>query len=143
MDCGRIFYVVVLGKRESHWKWENRLRDNCAQITYCDAPQEACDYLAQHSVDLILVDSQAVTPQAELAICTQIHGQSNVPILLLTHFSDEDHLVTAYEGGINDHLVQPASSLIILAKLLAWLRWAESPNSSTSGRYKTILKQSS
>jgi two-component system KDP operon response regulator KdpE len=64
-----------------------------------------------------------------LTLCRQLRLQTRKAILLLVGVDDERVAVAAYQAGADEYIVGPISSALLLAKVTAWLRWAESgPN---------------
>jgi two-component system response regulator RstA len=55
-------------------------------------------------------------------ICWKLRTEYDNPILVLTHEEDEHFVLSAYDAGADDCLVQPMSNHILLAKVHAWLR---------------------
>jgi DNA-binding response OmpR family regulator len=57
-----------------------------------------------------------------LEICRNLRAGYENPILILTYEQDERYLLSAYEAGADDCLVQPFSINLLLAKIQPWLR---------------------
>lgn len=71
--------------------------------------------------DMVIID--VYTHQLDgIALCRRLHSESDEPILLLTPGKDEAHLLEAYEAGVDECIVKPVSPLLLVAKVLAWLR---------------------
>lgn len=71
--------------------------------------------------DLILLDmnlSQITT----LELIKSLRAEMLIPILLLASAWNEEELVQAYEAGIDDYILKPASPSLLQAKLKVWLR---------------------
>jgi DNA-binding response OmpR family regulator len=130
MISPRTFRILILGDPLFHAEWAVHFRNDHTEIQHFNTLQEAGSFLTQHSVDLTLFDSRKYSPQQELSICAQIRAKIKTPFLLLTAFENEDHLVAAYQHGIDDFLIQPVSPSLLMAKLIAWSRWSTFPDNS-------------
>ncbi|MCC6453462.1 MAG: response regulator transcription factor [Caldilineaceae bacterium] len=71
--------------------------------------------------DLILLNMYEADGNG-LEICRSLRAGYDNPILILTYEQDERYLLSAYEAGADDCLVQPFSINLLLAKIQPWLR---------------------
>src|SRR5690606_11836059 len=76
-------------------------------------------YLEEY--DLILLNMYEEDGHG-LDICRRLRAGYENPILVLTYEQDERYLLSAYEAGADDCLVQPFSINLLLAKIQPWLR---------------------
>ena len=60
-----------------------------------------------------------------LTLCRQLRLQSRKAVLLLIGGDDERLAVAGYQAGADEYIVGPISPALLLAKVTAWLRWAE------------------
>ena len=85
--------------------------------------QDALEQYAREMPDLIVLDW--MLPDIDgLEVCTRLHSDSNVPIIMLTvRFSDDD-VVTALEAGADEYITKPFSPRQVVARVRALLRRA-------------------
>ncbi|MEL7293160.1 MAG: hybrid sensor histidine kinase/response regulator [Pseudomonadota bacterium] len=86
--------------------------------------QEAVDQVEQHSIDLIIMDLEM--PQVDgLAATLKIRQSSSannqVPILAHTGDSSETMLEKIQQAGMNDYIVKPAETDLLLDKIANWI----------------------
>jgi DNA-binding response OmpR family regulator len=65
-----------------------------------------------------------------IEICQKLRAGYHNPILLIIYERDERFLLRAYAVGADDCLVQPLSIHLLLAKVQAWLRHADSKDNA-------------
>lgn len=81
--------------------------------------------LSEIAPDLLVIEiEQAWT--SDLNQIRKIRREAVIPILLLTSLQDADHLLRAYEVGVDDCILTPADPTLLRAKLKAWLRHSRS-----------------
>ena len=71
--------------------------------------------------DLLVLDVN-LPEAATLDLIKNLRAETLIPILLLTPFRSEKHILEAYQAGVDDHLVKPVSPSLFQAKIKVWLR---------------------
>ena len=85
----------------------------------------ALDLLQLHPISLILLDLMIPDIPGE-KLCEQIRAQYRIPIIMLTAKSQEQDILDGLEVGADDYLTKPFSPRVVVAKVGAVLRRAES-----------------
>jgi DNA-binding response OmpR family regulator len=81
--------------------------------------------------DLLILD--VMLPDADgLALCRELRGQTDVPIVMLTARGDEADRIVGLELGADDYLAKPFNPRELLARIRAVLR--RRPGSGTASR---------
>jgi DNA-binding response OmpR family regulator len=92
-------------------------------VVVVESAADALRRWAEEAFELVIVD--IYTRQLDgIALCRHLRTESTEPILLLTPTRDEAHLLEAYQAGVDECIVKPVSPLVLVAKVLAWLRSA-------------------
>ncbi len=86
--------------------------------------KEGADTLLRGIVDVVIVDTSNA-PWSEIEICSKIRAKFAKPLILLTDEGCEEHLVQAYQVGVDECIVKPISEELLSAKVAAWLRWSQ------------------
>ncbi|KEF37440.1 response regulator with CheY-like receiver domain and winged-helix DNA-binding domain [Schinkia azotoformans MEV2011] len=88
---------------------------------------EAINYLADHEVDLVLLD--IMMPEIDgWATAKLIRGFSNVPIIMLTARDQSSDMVKGLGIGADDYITKPFEEEILLARIHALLRRVSPPS---------------
>jgi two-component system KDP operon response regulator KdpE len=88
-----------------------------------------------HTADDALMQAALRAPDAALIemdlgdssgtdVCRQLREWSSMPILIVTHVSDEDRMVDAFHAGADDYIIKPFRPRELVARLQAHLRRA-------------------
>ena len=85
----------------------------------------ALELLQLHPISLILLDLMLPDIPGE-KLCEQIQAQYRIPIIMLTAKSQEQDILDGLEVGADDYLTKPFSPRVVVAKVGAVLRRAES-----------------
>ena len=85
----------------------------------------ALELLQLHPISLILLDLMLPDIPGE-KLCEQIRAQYRIPIIMLTAKSQEQDILDGLEVGAGDYLTTPFSPRVVVAKVGAVLRRAES-----------------
>ena len=85
----------------------------------------ARELLQLHPISLILLDLMLPDIPGE-KLCEQIRAQYRIPIIMLTAKSQEQDILDGLEVGADDYLTKPFSPRVVVAKVGAVLRRAES-----------------
>ena len=101
------------------------LHDLPANLTAARSGREGLDWLAQHSVDLCILDVM-LPGMNGIEICRRIREQdATTPILMLTARSEEADKVIGLEAGADDYITKPFGVQEFMARVKALLRRAE------------------
>jgi DNA-binding response OmpR family regulator len=87
----------------------------------CFLPQDDLD--ARY--DLILIAVHSLTPHM-LERCSALRAAFTGPLLMVTEPVEEESVVRAYVAGVDECILKPISSALLMAKIAAWLRWSKS-----------------
>ena len=97
--------------------------------------EEALVYVEKHHPDCIVLD--LMLPGLDgLTVCRRLKrnpATSQIPILMLTAKGDERDVVTGLEAGAGDYVTKPFSPKVMLARVNALLRRAETGGRSSQG----------
>ena len=97
--------------------------------------EEALVYVEKHHPDCIVLD--LMLPGLEgLTVCRRLKrnpASAQIPILMLTAKGDERDVVTGLEAGADDYVTKPFSPKVMLARVNALLRRAETGGRSSQG----------
>ncbi|PJA51875.1 MAG: DNA-binding response regulator, partial [Candidatus Marinimicrobia bacterium CG_4_9_14_3_um_filter_48_9] len=97
--------------------------------------EEALVYVEKHHPDCIVLD--LMLPGLDgLTVCRRLKrnpATAQIPILMLTAKGDERDVVTGLEAGADDYVTKPFSPKVMLARVNALLRRAETGGRSSQG----------
>ena len=100
--------------------------------------EDALEYVQKHHPDCIVLD--LMLPGLDgLTVCRRIKRDpttAQIPILILTAKGDERDVVTGLEAGADDYVTKPFSPKVLLARVSALLRRAETGGRSAQGTLK-------
>ena len=92
-----------------------------ARVHIAAGGEEGLRQFETHAPDLVLLD--LMMPDLDgWQVCQQIRQVSDVPIIVLTALSQEEHIVRGLECGADDYVTKPFSVKILLARSQAVLR---------------------
>lgn len=100
------------------------LKKNGLSAAVANNGQEALDYLAQHPVDLVLIDCQMPIKdgfETTIALRASSGINKNVPIIAMTANAMEGDDIKCYEVGMNDYISKPVNPSLLAEKLMRWL----------------------
>ena len=100
------------------------LKKNGLSAAVANNGQEALDYLAQHPVDLVLMDCQMPIKdgfETTIALRASSGINKNVPIIAMTANAMEGDDIKCYEVGMNDYISKPVNPSLLAEKLMRWL----------------------
>jgi CheY-like chemotaxis protein len=137
--------LIVTKSQEVSQAWVQCLREASNGIVQ-GIPKKKVAYSSLHKdFDLIIIDAhqcpchpneQKDVPEEgfsdTILLCHQIHKQFDNPIILLTARRDEEYVLRAYQAGVSECIVEPIILPLLIAKIMAWLRWSRPhhPNST-------------
>jgi two-component system KDP operon response regulator KdpE len=91
----------------------------CAMQTAEDALTRAALYVPDLAIiEMELVDSSGTE------VCRQLREWSSMPLIVVSHVSDEDRIVDAFAAGADDYITKPFRPRELVARLEAHLRRA-------------------
>jgi two-component system KDP operon response regulator KdpE len=94
---------------------------------------EALSYFRQGLFDLVILD--LVMPGISgIEVCTQIRGQSDVPIIVLSAYDEEELKVQALDAGADDYVTKPFGYEELLARMRAVRRRTMGTTTSAGGK---------
>ncbi len=101
------------------------LKKSGYDVDTANSGEEGLRRAFEQAPDLILLD--IMMPAVDgYEICGRFKSLSNTPIIMLTARSDEQSLVRGLDSGADDYLTKPYDAKVLLAKIKAVLRRAES-----------------
>ena len=103
------------------------LRTEGFDTAFCADGALAVDSWRQERPDLVLLDLM-LPGKDGIEICSEIRGESGVPIIMLTARSDTADVVAGLEAGADDYIVKPFNPKELVARIRTRLRPA--PESS-------------
>ncbi|MBD2871355.1 response regulator transcription factor [Paenibacillus arenilitoris] len=90
----------------------------------CARGDLALDAFRQHAPNLVILD--ILMPGLDgYDVCEAIRKESDVPIVFLTAKSEEDDKLLGYDLGADDYVTKPFSPKVLVAKIKALLKRAE------------------
>jgi len=96
--------------------------------------REALALFAQQAFDLIILD--LVLPgMSGIEVCTQIRGQSDVAIMVLSARGEEELKVKALDAGADDYVTKPFGPEELLARIRAIKRRTTGTAALTGGKF--------
>ncbi|MCR5282629.1 MAG: response regulator transcription factor [Lachnospiraceae bacterium] len=90
---------------------------------YVTSKKECFDFLAAHTVDLLLLDIN-LGDGSGLEICKALREQYQLPILFISARQSDDDVLVALSVGGDDYVKKPYSLSVLLAKVRVNLRRA-------------------
>ena len=86
--------------------------------------RDALDDVAQHEVDLIVLDVM-LPSLSGFDVCREVRRSSQLPIIMLTARTDVTDIVAGLELGADDYITKPFDGAELLARVRAVLRRRE------------------
>ena len=98
------------------------LEKNGIRATGASDTAEMDGFLAEHSIDLIVLDVM-MPGEDGLGACQRLRAAQNMtPILMLTALGDDNDRISGLETGADDYLAKPFNPRELLARINAILR---------------------
>jgi two-component system response regulator MtrA len=91
------------------------------RTAHCERGDRAFAAFRREAPDLVLLDLM-LPGLSGLTVCTQIRGESAVPIIMLTARGDTADVVNGLEIGADDYIVKPFKVAELVARVRAQLR---------------------
>ncbi|WP_338872124.1 response regulator transcription factor [Myxococcus stipitatus] len=99
------------------------LHEHGLVVTVAGTGNDALVEAQRHVFDIILLDLM-LPGRDGLAVCRELRGRTDVPIIMVTARGEEEDRVLGLETGADDYLAKPYSSRELLARIRAQVRRA-------------------
>lgn len=113
--------LIVSNKQTTGPLWVFTLQQQKIHVVLEQDPSNAFQRWEKEIPDLILLDL-GLDEQSTLELIRSLRAEALTPILLLAPVKDEKYLLEAYQAGIDDYLIKPASPSLLQAKIKVWLK---------------------
>lgn len=98
--------------------------------------QEALTMTAQQTPHVVILDISLGSVPDGIDVCKQIREWSNVPIIMLSVYSEEKTKVAALTAGADDYMTKPFGMEELHARILAILRRLNAEPTTTKGEIR-------
>ena len=105
------------------------LENSGYQAIVAGTGEDALALYSEHRPELIILDLMLPGMSGEL-VCETIRKTSEVPIIMLTAKSDEEHIVGGLKIGADDYIAKPFSPKQLMARVEAVLRRGIKPTAA-------------
>lgn len=102
------------------------LENSGYQAIVADNGEDALALYSEHRPELIILDLMLPGMSGE-QVCETIRKTSEVPIIMLTAKSDEEHIIGGLKLGADDYIAKPFSPRQLMARVEAVLRRGVKP----------------
>jgi two-component system, OmpR family, KDP operon response regulator KdpE len=99
------------------------LRAAGLSVSATQTAEDAVRRAALHVPDLAIIEMDLVDSSGT-EICRQLRQWSSMPLIIVSHISDEDRIVDAFSAGADDYITKPFRPRELVARLQAHLRRA-------------------
>jgi two-component system, OmpR family, KDP operon response regulator KdpE len=89
--------------------------------------EEALTRAALYVPDLAIIEMELVDSSGT-DVCRRLREWSSMPLIVVSHVSDEDRIVDAFAAGADDYVTKPFGPRELIARLAAHLRRAPTPD---------------
>jgi two-component system OmpR family response regulator len=117
--------IVVDDDAEIRTLLSKYLRNNGYRVSVAGNGREMREVLADRSADLIVLDLM-LPGEDGLALCRDLRGRSNIPLIMMTARGEEVDRILGLEMGADDYLPKPFNPRELLARIKGVLRRARS-----------------
>ena len=97
------------------------LQSEQLHVAQCHSLRAGTDYLAAHSVDLVILDVN-LPDGSGLTLLTELRKNHSASVILLTVNDTEADIVTGLESGADDYITKPFSLAVLRARVNTQLR---------------------
>ena len=101
--------------------WAHALKQQGVEVILEGSANGAVQRWAEGAFDAAIIDLYAQQLDG-IALCRRLRTATGKPVLLLTPERDEARLLEAYQSGVDECIVKPVGPLVLVAKVLSWLR---------------------
>ena len=113
------------------------LEDVGYQVTLADDGMDGIAAFHKDSFDLVLLD--IMMPRLDgYSVCEMIRNESSTPVILLTALDDEDNQMKGFNLLADDYITKPFSMPLVLKRIEAVLRRAQSGEKSSVLVYQNV-----
>ena len=113
------------------------LEDVGYQVTLADDGMDGIAAFHKDSFDLVLLD--IMMPRLDgYSVCEMIRNESSTPVILLTALDDEDNQMKGFNLLADDYITKPFSMPLVLKRMEAVLRRAQSGEKSSVLVYQNV-----
>lgn len=112
--------LVVDDDAETRRMMTQYLRQNGFIALPCAHEADILESLSSGRVDLILLDVM-LGNESGIEICAKLRHDQNVPIILVSALSADNHRMAGYEVGADDYIAKPFNPDLLLARVRAVL----------------------
>lgn len=113
------------------------LEDAGYQVTLADDGMDGIAAFHKDSFDLVLLD--IMMPRLDgYSVCEMIRNESSTPVILLTALDDEDNQMKGFNLLADDYITKPFSMPLVLKRMEAVLRRAQSGEKSSVLAYQNV-----
>jgi two-component system, OmpR family, KDP operon response regulator KdpE len=89
--------------------------------------EEALTRAALYVPDLAIIEMELVDSSGT-SVCRRLREWSSMPLIIVSHVSDEDRIVDAFAAGADDYVTKPFAPRELVARVEAHLRRAPTPD---------------
>ena len=113
------------------------LEDAGYQVTLADDGMDGIAAFHKDSFDLVLLD--IMMPRLDgYSVCEMIRNESSTPVILLTALDDEENQMKGFNLLADDYITKPFSMPLVLKRMEAVLRRAQSGEKSSVLAYQNV-----
>ena len=113
------------------------MEDAGYQATLADDGMDGIAAFHKDSFDLVLLD--IMMPRLDgYSVCEMIRNESSTPVILLTALDDEDNQMKGFNLLADDYITKPFSMPLVLKRIEAVLRRAQSGEKSSVLAYQNV-----
>ncbi len=113
--------LIVSNRSVTGPLWMFSLQQEKLNVVLETNPAEAMARWEKEIPDLLLLDIH-LSRDSTLELIKRLRGEMLIPIILLVSAWGVEEILEAYQAGIDDHVVKPASPSLLQAKLKVWLK---------------------
>lgn len=130
--------LVVDDHREIRDLVARFMRDHGLRVSTAPDGKGMRKVLDESRIDLIVLDLM-LPGEDGLALCRELRGKSNIPVVMLTAMGEETDRILGLEMGADDYLAKPFNPRELLARVKAVLRRAQSLPERGGPAEETVL----
>ena len=118
-------HVLVVDDEVNHlFVMRSCLKRRGYQVTTCSDARKVIGLIEEHRPDLVVLDARMPHING-IKLCRQVRQRwdpGQLPVIVLSALSSEDHIIDGYEAGANDYLEKPIAADALIAKVAIHLR---------------------
>jgi DNA-binding response OmpR family regulator len=113
--------LVVCDQKDTAPVWGYILRQQGLKVLLETSLEKAIDRWSGEITDMIILDVD-VPHSTRKEYYQAFRSQSVIPMLVLLPGYHETEVLDAYKAGVDDVIIKPISPMIVMAKIMAWIR---------------------